>query len=670
MSKTAKFCPYRSTVRASLAVLALFAATGANAEVYLSEGTNISVDVSRDGSLAFDLLGDIWILPVAGGDARALRAGLRPAQRPRWSPSADTLVYQASGVAGDELWLHDVGGDRGERLGSGRHFDQHPNWHPDGQRVIFSSDRRGDGFDLWEIDLATQLTWRLSDLAGNETDPAWSDDGRNLIYVHEYAGQWSLMLRTHGQPDRAIATAEERLSAPSWRPDGSLVTYLREAGDGWSVRMLILSNPVLDRPMLDGEDFFIAPIAWLDRQQFLYTANGQIRKRNINSWTSSNIPFRAAVGKPDAYAGTASAARNPPPIEEPSGMTVIRAARLYDGVSGVYRSNADIVIEGGHIAAVEDRQDRAGVIVIDLGDITVIPGFIDAYGKLPDDVDASLGPLLLGLGVTTLVAEHEQAGALDVVWSGKDIPGPRVLAAHPLPDAGTVPGLPWLVTISGDMSSGIEQRNAVRDWQSRGVAVLADSWQAGLGSGATLLLGTQTMPASPAGNSYQDVQLARGSDAIRLVSGIADVSTPGIDEIFAARQAAAISAPFTLPRRFESSPDLRAAATTIVLGSRPNGLPPGIALHAEFRGLISAGLNAEQALKAAGVNAADALGLGLRLGRIATGASADLLLVDGDPLADIGDAMKIIAVVRNGRFFSVSGLLDRAAHARQAQTVE
>ena len=128
---------------------------------------------------------------------------------------------------------------------------------------------------------------------------------------------------------------------------------------------------------------------------------------------------------------------------------------MYDGVVGVYRSDVDIVIDGGHIAAVEDRQDRPGVIVIDLGDITVIPGFIDAYGRLPDDVDESLGPLLLGLGVTTLVAEHEQAGPLDVVWSGKGIPGPRVLAAHSLQDAATDPDLPWLVTISGDMSSGI-----------------------------------------------------------------------------------------------------------------------------------------------------------------------------------------------------------------------
>lgn len=657
-------------MRASFAILVLLAATIANTEVFVTQGTNISVDVSRDGRSTFDLLGGIWILPVDGGDARALRAGLRPARRPRWSPSADTLVYQASGMDGDELWLHDVSGDRSERLGKGRHFDQHPKWHPGGQRIIFSSDRSGNGFDLWEIDIATKLVWRLSDLPGHETHPTWSNDGRNLIYVHEEDGQWSLMLRAYGQPDSILTTSKRRLSVPSWRPDGSLVTYLRDDDDGWSVRMVILSNPALDRPLIDGEDFFVAPIVWLDRQQMLYTADGQIRTRNFNAWTSRDVPFRAAVGKPATYGEAATVARDLPPIEEPTGTIVVRAERLYDGVESAYRRGADIVIEGGRIAAVEDRRDRPGVIVIDLGDVTVIPGFIDAYGGLPDDVDESLGPLLLGLGVTTLVAEHEKVVALDGAWSGKDIPGPRVLAAYSMQDADMHSGLPWLITISGDMSAGIEQRNAVRDWQSQGVAVLADSWQAGLGSGAALLLGAQTMPASPAGKSYQDVQLARGSDAIRLVSGVADVSTPGVDAILATRQASSISMPVTLTRRFGRSPDLSAAAAAIVLGSRPNGLPPGVGMHAELRGLVEAGLTAEQALKAAGVNAAEALGIGVTLGRITTGAAADLLLVDGDPLANIADSLNIIGVVRNGRFFSVSGLIDRAMQARDANTVE
>ena len=657
-------------MRASFALLALCCCGNAPAEVYLTEGTNISIDVTADGRAAIDLLGGIWILPADGGEAHAIQGGLRPASRPRWSPGGDALVYQASTSEHDEVWLHHDDGNVDQRLGSGRYFDQHPAWHPDGERVVFSSDRNDSAFDLWEIDVPTRLSWRLSYLPGNETEPAWSADGRNLIYIHELDGQWSLMLRRRGRSDEVLASSTTRLAAPSWRPDGSLVTYMQNGDEGWSVRMVILSDPVLDRPIVEGEDFFIAPIAWLDRQQLLYTANGHIRKRHFSSRSSTNVPFRAAVGKARNYGDAAPTIRDLPENAEPQGKLVIRAGRLYDGIDANYHRNADIVIERGHISAIENRTERTDAIVIDLGDITVLPGFIDAYAALPDDTDQSLGPLLLSLGVTTLVAELDDNAALNAVWSGKDVPGPRVLAASPIQEADPDSPLPWLVSVTGDMSAGVAQHELVRHWQEQGVAVLADSWQAGLGSGASLLIGTETMPTSPSGRSYQDVQLASGVGAITLVSGLADSTTTNIDGLGRSRQAALLPGSMTVTRRFAQTPDLSAAATSVVLGSQPNGLPPGIALHAEFLALIDAGLSAEQALKAAGVNAASALGLELRLGRVARGAVADLVLVDGDPLSDIADALKIVGVVRNGRFFSVSGLIDLSAKAKTAQTVE
>ena len=97
-----------------------------------------------------------------------------------------------------------------------------------------------------------------------------------------------------------------------------------------------------------------------------------------------------------------------------------------------------------------------------------------------------------------------------------------------------------------------------------------------------------------------------------------------------------------------------------MLGSKPSGLEPGVGLHAEFRALAAAGLTPEQALRAAGVNATAALGLGLQLGRIAPGSLADLVIVDGDPLADIDATLNVVAVIRNGRFYSTIGLIERA----------
>lgn len=567
----------------SCLLLALAVCNTAIADVLLTEGTNISVDVKFDangGSHAvIDLLGDIWVLPADGGEARKIEGGLRPAKRPHWSPDGNALVYQASRADNDELWLHRFDNDSSRRLGEASNFDQQPSWHPDGERIVFSSARKDSGFDIWEIDVATQLVWRLTHLPGDETEPAWSSSGRDLLYVYEHRSQWSLMLRRRGEIARPLATSKRRIAAPSWRPDGSLVTYMIAGEDSWSVRMIILSQPLLDRAMIDGEDFFLAPVTWLDRQQMLYTANGHIRKRQFNAWTSADVPFRAMLGSTSAASDAPDVRPDLPRTNEPTGITVIRAGRVYDGIGKGYRNNPDIVIDGGRIVAIEEQRPRDGVIVVDLGDLTVLPGFIDAYASLPAATTAADGPLILGLGVTTLAAELDDGDKLNEIWSGKEIPGPRILS-----------------------------RPSLQQTYDPGETVW--SWR---------LAGAQTAPVSPLGHRYQDTQITSGP---------------------------------------------------VVVGSAPNELPPGTALHAELRALVNAGLTPEQALQAAGINAATELGLNLRLGQIATGAVADLVLVDGDPLADIGAAARIVGIVRNGRFFSVSGLADRAKAAQSTVTVE
>jgi hypothetical protein len=156
------------------------------------------------------------------------------------------------------------------------------------------------------------------------------------------------------------------------------------------------------------------------------------------------------------------------------------------------------------------------------------------------------------------------------------------------------------------------------------------------------------------------MKLAAGnSEPITIVSGLADAQTPNLESLLASRQAGLLGDEFDPVRRFSAPPQLTGGRTTVVLGSKPSGLPAGLGLHAEFRALAAAGLTPEQALRAAGVNAASALGLGLQLGRIAVGSLADLVIVDGDPLADIDATLNVVGVVRNGRFFSTIGLIER-----------
>jgi hypothetical protein len=605
--------------RMLLALLVLAGAATAEAQMTLTRGTNFSVDVAADGRVAMNLLDRLWLLPPRGGEALAIHEAGSDVQRPRWSPDGSALVYQRRGGGQARIWVYELAGNAATMIGSGRYFDQHPDWHPDGDRIVYSSVRRESGFDLWELDLATGLTWRISFLPGDETEPAWSADGRDLVYVYRENDTWFLMLRSRGQPDRILEQSDSRLSSPAWRPDGSLVTFMRHDEDGLSVDMVILSDPLLIRPLIAGEDIFIGAVAWRDRLHMLYTSNGLIRTRHFNAWKSRSLPFRATLTPVKARVPSAPRSRQLPAIDEPSGKIVIRAARLFDGVGDTYRDAVDILIDGGRITAVEEQRDRPDMIVVDMADLTVLPGYIDSHGRLPADTDGALGPVLLSFGLTTVVADHPDAASLDSLWAGKAMPGPRVLGADWIPD---LPPLPSIV------------------------------------------LGVDALPVSPAGIRYEDAQVSADGEPSMLVSALADARTGGMSGLLAVRQAGLLGVNPSTIRRFVAKPGLDALAPPIVLGSYANGLPPGMALHAEFRALTEAGLSPRQVLGTAGVNASTALGLGLRLGRVAPGASADLVVVDGDPLADIAATLNVVGVVRNGRFYSAIGLLDRAEQAR------
>ena len=85
-------------------------------------------------------------------------------------------------------------------------------------------------------------------------------------------------------------------------------------------------------------------------------------------------------------------------------------------------------------------------------------------------------------------------------------------------------------------------------------------------------------------------------------------------------------------------------------------IAPGISLHREMQLLAEAGVPVPQVLLAATRNGAQALGAGGRLGRIAEGYEADLLVLDANPLEDITRTRGIHAVVLDGRFLDQAAL--------------
>jgi hypothetical protein len=94
----------------------------------------------------------------------------------------------------------------------------------------------------------------------------------------------------------------------------------------------------------------------------------------------------------------------------------------------------------------------------------------------------------------------------------------------------------------------------------------------------------------------------------------------------------------------------------------------GTSLHRELQMLVGAGLTPLEALQTATLNPAEFLAL-TKSGRISPGYLADLVLLDGDPTADIANTAKIAAVVLHGRFLSREELDAMLAKARAAAAV-
>ncbi|MCH7853020.1 MAG: PD40 domain-containing protein [Proteobacteria bacterium] len=650
------------SMRTALWLVLLLLSQPVAGQIIATQGDHLAADVSRtDGRIAMDLFGSIWLLPPAGGAALKLIDTVLPARRPRWSPDGLQILYQTTGIDTSQLWLAEVATGRSIQLGQPEERYQQAAWHPDGERIIFSSWRRNSGLDIWELDLHTGMEWRLSDKPGDETEAAWSADGRHLAYIHHEGNTWTLVLRRFGEPDTDLIVSDTPLASPSWRPDGTLITFLKKSAHGYALQMAILSEPVLERELGGSEDYFLAPVSWLDRNHLYYTADGRIKTRGFGEWRSRRINFRATIGKPDPRPGFTIAEHDLPLLTPPSGKLVIRSSRLFDGLARGYRDSMDVLLDGGIIAAVVPRQDWPEITVLDVGSATLLPGFIDAYSALPDGPPTRSGAELLAYGVTTLVSTAASTQEFEM-WDDEQYPGPRILRAANLaaltPQEVEEPI--YLIAVTAEARGDPEQREQVQLWQERGTPVLAENRVVGRSIGASLLLAANTMPPSPLGNRYQDRQGPPIGDPLALLSGLAGEGTPGLAALYRSRQASRYRGQVLTRRRLTSMPKIDVGLSSIVLASKPNGMPPGLALHAELRALSAAGLSGDQVLKAAGRNAARILGLGGKIGQITPGARADLILVSGDPLINVADALNIIAVVRNGRFFSLVSLLERA----------
>lgn len=294
-------------------------------EFTTNEGTWMNLDVSPDGKeIVFDLLGDIYSVPVTGGAAKLLRGGHAFEVQPRFSPDGMRISFTSDGGGGDNIWVMNRDGSGAKQV-TKEDFRLLNNavWMPDGNYLIarkhFTSRRSLGAGELWMYHFTggegIQLTKRKNDQQ-DLGEPCVSPDGKyvyysedmypggyfqynkdpnNQIYVikrYEFeTGKTETVTGGPGGAMRPQVSKDGRMLAFVRRVREKSVLYLRnlESGEEW---------PVYDKLSKDQSEawaiFGVYPnFQWLDAKSIILWAQGKIFKIDVTTSAASEIPFTA-----------------------------------------------------------------------------------------------------------------------------------------------------------------------------------------------------------------------------------------------------------------------------------------------------------------------------------------------------------------------------------------
>lgn len=291
------------------------------------EGTWMNLDVSPDGkTIVFDLVGDIYSIPVEGGKARALRMGLPFEIQPRFSPDGNYISFTSDAGGGDNIWIMEADGSNARQI-TDESFRLLNNaiWK-DEQYLIarkhVTSQRSMGAGEMWLYHVSggsgLQLTKRKNDQQ-DVNEPCLSPDGEWLYYSEDmYPGgyfkynkdpndQIYVINRYHlktGKTER-VTGGPGGAARPQISPDGKKLAFVKRVREK-SVLYIHELESGREYPVFDGlnkdqmEAWCLFGVytnfQWMpDNEHLIFWAGGKINKLNITSLESEVIPFEANV---------------------------------------------------------------------------------------------------------------------------------------------------------------------------------------------------------------------------------------------------------------------------------------------------------------------------------------------------------------------------------------
>lgn len=280
------------------------------------EGTWMSLDVTPDGQqIIFELLGDIYEMPIAGGAATRITEGMGYDSMPRVSPDGKWITFISDRDGDDNLWVAKRDGTKARKL-SGEKYARMvaPAWSPDSQYVALTVGGRKTAIKMYHVNGGSGLTIASEDKANpaNGVGVAFSPDGRYIYYTQRPqgrgmpAGQIARFDRTTGEID-SLSQGEGGGVKPLVSPDGKTLVYLSRKETKTSIRVRDLESGA-DRMIawpiqrdaqeigrLPSRDYYPNYAFTPDSSALILHTGGKIERINVADGSRAVIPFTATV---------------------------------------------------------------------------------------------------------------------------------------------------------------------------------------------------------------------------------------------------------------------------------------------------------------------------------------------------------------------------------------
>ncbi|WP_296705687.1 amidohydrolase, partial [Algoriphagus sp.] len=288
--------------------------SGRTFEFDLTEGSWIALDVSPDGqSIVFDFLGDIYRMPITGGDATQLTEGMQFDAQPRYSPDGKKIIFISDESGGENVWTLNLEDKEKKQITKGNNNRyQGPEWTPDGKYMIASREGGNGSHKIWlyHVDGGSGVALVKEPNSLRMLEGAFSSDDQ-YVWFSERTGSW-----TYNAPmpqyqisryDRVSGEMIEQSSryGSAFRPtpssDGKWLVYAtrHETETGLILRDLAtgdeswLAYPIQHDDQESRASRDVLPgFSWTpDDKSIVISYGGKIHQIDVTSKKSKEIPF-------------------------------------------------------------------------------------------------------------------------------------------------------------------------------------------------------------------------------------------------------------------------------------------------------------------------------------------------------------------------------------------